>query len=525
MKNIVKTAIIFAILIVIVIVFKSCKKITTPVITTANITGITQTSAVSGGIVTSDGKAAVTARGICWGTAPKPNASGSKTSDGKGTGSFTSNLSGLTPNTKYYVRAYATNSEGTAYGNELSFSTNQVLGATITTTPVTSVATTTAVSGGNITSDGGGSVTARGVCWATTTNPTTSNSNTSDGSGTGSFISNITGLTPGTLYYLRAYASNSSGTVYGSEVSFTTLSVLLPVVTTADISSVTNNSAVSGGTVTSDGGGTITGRGICWGTSPAPTIDGTHTSEIGTTGSFTSTLTGLKDATYYYFRAYATNSAGTAYGNEMGFHTLLSDASGNLYNKVVIGTQVWMTENLKTKKYNDNTDIPNVPDNGTWSALTSGAYCWYDNDESANKQVYGALYNWYAVSSGKLCPAGWHVPTDEEWHKLALFLDANAVLATDESAIAGGKLKEAGTLHWNAPNTGATNSSGFKGLPGGSRNTNGTFGAVGYTGNFWSADETDLLNARIRELNSDNRKIRRLTLPKKSGFSIRCIRD
>jgi hypothetical protein len=205
-------------------ILQCCKKRPTPpVVTTANVSGITQTSVVSGGNVTNDGGAEVTARGVCWSTIQNPTTSSSKTVDGTGSGAFTSNISGLVANANYYIRAYATNSEGTSYGNEVTFATNPILLATLTTAEVISITTMFAVSGGEITSDGGGTITARGVCWSTTQNPTTTDSKTTDGSETGSFTSNITGLDAGITYYVRAYATNSAGTVYGNQRSFTTL--------------------------------------------------------------------------------------------------------------------------------------------------------------------------------------------------------------------------------------------------------------------------------------------------------------
>ena len=162
-------------------VINSCKKEPViPTLTTTAVTEITINSATSGGIITKDGGAAVTARGVCWGTTTNPTVTGSHTTDDKGTGSFTSEITGLTPNTLYHVRAYATNSAGTAYGNEVTFTTTPIVLATLTTTAVTSITLTTAVSGGNITSDGNGSITARGVCWATTTGPTIAGNKTSD---------------------------------------------------------------------------------------------------------------------------------------------------------------------------------------------------------------------------------------------------------------------------------------------------------------------------------------------------------
>ena len=194
-----------------------------PVVTTNEVTDITQTTATSGGNVTSDGGANVTARGVCWSISQNPTINDNKTSDGSGTGSFTSNLINLNANTTYYVRAYATNEKGTSYGEQRSFTTLQNIELpTVTTTNVSNITQTTATSGGNVTSDGGANVTARGVCWSTSQNPTISNSHTTDGNGTGSFTSNITGLTANTTYYIRAYATNEKGTSYGEEKSFTT---------------------------------------------------------------------------------------------------------------------------------------------------------------------------------------------------------------------------------------------------------------------------------------------------------------
>lgn len=192
-------------------------------VTTAQVTNIAQTTATGGGNVTDDGGSSVTERGVCWSTSHNPTTSSSHANSGTGTGLFTVNMTGLTENTTYYVRAYATNSTETAYGNEVNFTTSQnVTMPTVTTSQVTNITQTTATGGGNVTSDGNATVTARGICWSTSHNPTTSNSHTTNGTGTGSFTSSMTGLTANTTYYVRAYATNSTGTAYGSEVSFTT---------------------------------------------------------------------------------------------------------------------------------------------------------------------------------------------------------------------------------------------------------------------------------------------------------------
>ncbi len=290
-----------------------------PSLTTTIVTSITATTASSGGNITNNGGTSIIARGVCWSTSQNPTVAHNHTDDGTGAGSFTSSITGLTSNTTYYVRAYATNSAGTAYGDELSFKTNPGL-PSLTTSAVTSITATTAISEGNITNDGGAAITVRGVCWSTTTNPTIANSKTTEGTGMGSFVSNLTGLTSNTTYYVRAYATNSAGTAYGNEVSFKT-SAVVPSLTTTEITSITATTASSGGNITNDGGASVTARGVCWSTSQNPTVADSHTDDGNGTGSFTSILTGLSSNTTYYVRAYATNSAGTAYGNELSFKT------------------------------------------------------------------------------------------------------------------------------------------------------------------------------------------------------------
>lgn len=192
----------------------------------------------------------------------------------------------------------------------------------ITTAEISDVTDNSAVSGGNITNDGGQSIRARGVCWATTNNPTISKNKTEDGKGTGEFSSTLTGLEPGVTYYVRAYATNVNGTFYGNEVTFST-GKSVPTVTTAALSDVTYESAKTGGTIMADGGDAITACGVVWGESRNPTLDDSHTIEELAEGefTFTSVISGLEPDKDYYIRAYATNSVGTAYGNEIEFST------------------------------------------------------------------------------------------------------------------------------------------------------------------------------------------------------------
>lgn len=304
--------------------FKTSSAPVLPVVNTAAITNITTNYALSGGNVTSDGGLTVTAKGLCWGTKPSPTLKDSFSNDGNGTGSFITNIINLAPGTTYYVRAYATNSLGTAFGNELSFTTETAHTIpTVITNTVTSITSSSAVSGGNVTNTGGDAVTSRGVCWSTSQNPTLTNNHTIDGSGSGSFTSNLTGLSPSTTYYVRAYATNISGTAYGQQLSFTTsATVVVPSVITANISSITSNSALSGGNISNDGGASVTARGVCWSTTPSPTLSNSFTTDGNGTGTFSSEISGLNANTTYYVRAYATNSAGTAYGDQKSFTTL-----------------------------------------------------------------------------------------------------------------------------------------------------------------------------------------------------------
>jgi uncharacterized protein (TIGR02145 family) len=194
----------------------------------------------------------------------------------------------------------------------------------------------------------------------------------------------------------------------------------------------------------------------------------------------------------------------------------VKDVDGNKYKTVTIGTQVWMAENLKTTRYNDGTPIPLVTDYEEWAALTTPAYCWYNND-SSHKEVYGALYNWYAVNTAKICPEGWHVPSDEEWIELRNYLGSFRFVGSD--------LKETGTSHWKSPNADATNKSGFTALPGGLRSFNGSFSYIGIAGYWWTATEYTSTNVHFWNLRYKNSDLFTYIADKPNGLCIRCIQD
>jgi uncharacterized protein (TIGR02145 family) len=296
----------------------------------------------------------------------------------------------------------------------------------------------------------------------------------------------------------------------------------LPSLTTLNATEITATSAVSGGDISNDLGYPITARGVCWSAHENPTIaDGlvTNTSEVD---SFTCLITGLTINTKYYVRAFATNSLGTAYGNEIMFATKgetgsVSDVDGNTYSTIEIGSQTWMAENLKTTKFNDGTAIPMITNNAAWQALSSPGFCWYNHDSASYDATYGVLFNWYTVNTSKLCPNGWHVPTEAEWTVLTDFHGGEGV--------AGGKLKEAGLVHWLDPNTDATNETGFTALPGGYRTPDRGFGGIGVDGSWWSSSEMDTGIGFIRYLYNDNSRLDSGGYEKSFGLSVRCLKD
>lgn len=511
-----------------IILMSGCKKNPgLPTLTTTPISDITFSTAKSGGSISDDGGAGITNRGVCWGTSLDPTILDNVTSEGTGSGDFTSELTNLIDGTVYYVRAYATNSEGTAYGNMVTFNTAAAGVPVVTTVPATEVTFTGAKSGGNITSDEGAAVTARGICWSTSQNPSVTNDKTTDGQGTGAFVSTITGLAEGGTYYVRAYATNKAGTGYGNQITITTPVVKVPEMTTTEVSALTPTAGTSGGNITNNGGSDITERGICWSTSPNPTITNSKTSEGTGSGVFASNLSGLADGTVYYIRSYATNRAGTGYGNQVTITTPVMDVEGNIYKTVAIGAQVWMAENLKTTHYKDNSPIAMVADSLTWLTLTTPAYCYYRNHEY--NKVYGALYNWYAAATGNLCPEGWHVPRNAEFQTLELQagMPADTVFKWGwRGAGIGTHLKS--TTGWSSEGEG-DNASGFTAIPAGFRAwINAQFRAIGDIAYFWSStDDAANLKPNVgwyRRLDATSTKVYQATSEKTGGKSIRCVK-
>lgn len=407
----------------------------------------------------------------------------------------------------------------------------------VTTNPATNVLKTTANLHGEVTSLGGSAVSQYGHCWAVTAYPTVANNHSSLGSKTttGNFMSSIIGLLPATKYYFRAYATNTAGTVYGSQLYFTTLPTITPSVNTTDlVYNINDISATVDGTVGDFSGGTITEHGVCWATTQNPTTSNFKIllGSLSSPGSFTSNLNSLIPSTTYYVRTFAINNAGISYGNQLSFTTAtcscpptITDIDGNIYNTVQIGSQCWMKENLKVTHFRNGDLLSNITDSATWRYLSTGAYCWYNNDSVTYANNYGALYNWYAVTDSRnISPSGWHMPTHAELHTLALSLDSNGVSDTSTSNIIGGKLKEIGTTHWLSPNTGATNESSFTALPGGVR-AYGGFKYVGTEGIWWSSTANSSADAWVKSLYYNNSYLYITIGYKTGGFSVRCVLD
>ena len=193
----------------------------------------------------------------------------------------------------------------------------------------------------------------------------------------------------------------------------------------------------------------------------------------------------------------------------------VTDMDGNIYHTVSIGSQVWMVENLKTTKYRDGSNVPLVSNDIEWMRLTTPGYCWFDNDPATYKGTYGALYNWHAVNTGKLCPTGWHIPSDAEWMTLMNYLGGMSV--------AGGKLKETGTAHWDSPNTGATNETGFTALAGGCRGIDGYFILIEQRGAWWSVTELNLWSSMSINIDYNDNKMKDIAYGKTNGMSARCL--
>lgn len=517
-------------LILLVFSIHSCEdKPTPPQVTTTAVSEISTTAARSGGTITAEGGSAIISCGVCWSTGIEPTITEPKTSDAATADSFTSNMTDLKSATLYYVRAYATNSVGTGYGKAISFTTlGQVPSAS--NSEVTNVTITSATLNGSVNANylstvvsfEYGTTASYGQSATAVQSPVTGNTVTT-------ISTDIAGLTPGTSYHYRIKAVNSLGTSYSSDNTFVTLG-RVPAASTIAATKITSEAAQLNGSVNANYLSAVVTFEYGTSTSYGQSVNVTASPVTGNTISNVSeNITDLTAGTTYHYRIKAVNSLGTTYGNDMTFRTTfdgvtgtVSDNEGNTYTTIGIGYQIWMRENLKVTKYS-NGDLIGTTSPATLdiSGEPSPKYQWAYEGNERNVALTGRLYTWYAVKDGRnVCPDSWHIPSHSEWTALAEYLGG-----TSE---AGGKMKETGTIHWNSPNTGATNESGFTALPSGMRGValHDYYFCCKTTQTFWwSSDEYSAFEGVFWGVNDSNKDLFKYQEEKGSGLAIRCLRD
>ncbi len=397
----------------------------------------------------------------------------------------------------------------------------------IETLDITEITDSSAIGGGIIISDGGSKILKNGVCWDTISNPTIiKNINkTEDQTGNKKFISQIVNLKPNKKYYVKAYAVNQIGINYGNEISFTTKGRLPIIVVSGDIYTSYFYANIHSSLI-SDGGMPITQLGVCWSTHINPTISDFIELAGLNSINFICEIKNLQPNTTYYLRAFATNDMGTGYSNSVSFTTKsyeqVTDIDGNVYRTALINNKTWFIENLRVTHYSNGDPIPNIPDNNQWKVQKAGAYCYYNN-LAGNSIIYGNLYNWFTVDDPRgLCPTGWHVASAKDYKDLLDYLGG--------AAVAGGKMKIIDTdphaePRWDSPNTGATNESGYTGLPGGFRDLNGNYQNINLYGFWWESDEKNSVQGGYLTLKYKAASADTAHLYKPYGCSVRCVKD
>ena len=512
-----------------------------PALETTTVIEITPTSAECGGVILDNGGSQITSKGICWNTSNNPTTENNKSSADNQPDTFAGKLDQLQPNTTYYVRSYGLNSAGIGYGNEVSFTTSGRAPQAITLDASNLQSNSVTVNGTVNPNDLPTSVTFE---WGATTdygNTVSPMQNTVTGNTQVNLNAALTGLSEGTTYHVRIKATNQIGTTYGEDQLFTTPAP--PVLLTLQIADITTTSASLFCNVTEDYGFPISELGICWSVSENPmTSDNTITFGTLANSSYTIALSSLSPNTSYYVRGYATNSIGTGYGNILVVKTYsgtVTDTDGNTYYTVINGSQEWMAENLKTTKYNDGTDIPIVNDGEQWRNLSTPGMCWYQNDQVNFGNSYGALYNWYVVNTGILCPSGWHVPSDSEWTLLENYLVNNSFNYDGTSDFNKLAKALASTSSWtesifigspgNSDYSIKRNASGFSALAAGIRfGGDGIFGLNNSYGSWWTSSYgfNSNLSAYIRGIRSIKANIEKDDEGNlRKGLSVRCLKD
>jgi uncharacterized protein (TIGR02145 family) len=406
----------------------------------------------------------------------------------------------------------------------------------VKTTELSDITPSTVKSGGSITTNNG--LISWGLCCSTKSNPTINDIMVIDSTHKlNYFAMRLTGLLGNTKYFLRAFAINTEGIGYGNEYSFTTLSAVEPVVSTSDATNITSSTITIIEKLLNTGGADVTEMGVCWGTTANPDLTKNKLSVAVDTSNLIQITTGLNPETTYYLRPYAINNLGTGYGNEISFKTTSNESSvididGNIYSSVKIGDQIWMQQNLKSKRYSNGDPI------GTTSSLNldisdeiAPNYQWAYKGDEKYTQMYGRLYTWYAASDPRnICPTGWHVSTHAEWITLFTYLATNS----NNHGSFGGELAKAisdksGWISSESPyspgfDQASNNSSGFSGLPGGGRSME-SFNYMGYGAYWWSSSDIDQLAWDGCYIWYDYRGVYSDSRGKYQGLSVRCVKN
>jgi uncharacterized protein (TIGR02145 family) len=499
-----------------------------PIVTTGIVHDIKDVSAIAEGEVIGDGGADITERGICYSTSTNPTVSDNKVNNAGDIGFFSVTLTGLNPSTKYYYRAYAINIGGTSYGNEYNFITMSSTNL-LAYYPFNNNVEDESGNGNHGINNGAIPTYDRfgNANSAMLFNNSYIDCNNSLLPETGDFTINMW-VYPDSLACALwgQYAFNTYGRIFAgidqpsgkvfffhSSDGSVDIATFNPIETKKwyMLSFIREGNELKiylNGSIQETG--SLTPMNIL----QRKFLIGIQNESYDLDEGFN----GIIDDVRIYDGALTQNDLNNLY-QENGWTGELTvcDYDGNPYYVVHIGTQLWMHENLKVIHYNNGGIIPNIAGDTEWEASTSGAYCWYNNNKTTYGDTYGALYKWYTVSTGNLCPTGWHVPTDAEWTILTDYLGGESV--------AGGKLKETGTTHWTSPNEGATNESGFNALPGGVRLYSGMFNGLSGSSYWWSSTEANASSGYDRVVLYYTININRSSINKKSGCYVRCIKD
>lgn len=517
---------------------------------TGNITYNQYTCVHIAGSVDYEGSSPVLEKGVCWSTSPNPTIADNYMNFGAGTGTYNCSITNLVPETTYYFSVYARNNAGITCGPVNGGGYNGSVTTGYYPTPYfDNISDPTVIDESTMqisfdvtwypTTYCRDSIVEKGFCWTTSNShydqsPSLSDNYISLGAGEGSVAYTMTGLTPNVYYHFRPYAITTAGVTFYGSTFIKKIIIYTPQVSTASVSDITDMSAVCGGNVTGTGtnqfDAAVTSRGVCWSTSPNPTIADSHTVDSSGTGVFTSTMTGLSPNTQYYVRAYATNGVGTGYGNEVSFSTLgwtcgisqVSDFDGNDYSTIQIGNQCWMKSNLRSTHNKYGTEIL--------------AYNYFTIPDSIyDISTHGYLYRQAAVDF--LCPYGWHLPSSSDWNQLCSNVIQAGGYACDYNASTISKAL-ASTEGWaistnncapgNNPNT--NNATGFSAFPVGYKPGSGTCSGFGYYCTYWSSTSFDANSVYTFRLSFNSSTVS--VSPSSINYSgisyaypIRCLRD